>query len=283
MRVLITGKGGSGSWAIRGVQIGTAIGAHVEPMASSLQIAAASVVIGVKRIPDSLLKAIHASGTPLIWDVVDSYPQPECSEWTREQSIAWLHAELDRLKPSAVIWPNAAMADDAGWNGLQEVIYHHHRPGIEVNPIREQIRTIAYEGSPRYLEGWERAIAEECDRLGAAWLVNPDSLAAADVVLALRGPRWNGYPQKAWKSNVKLANAHASGTPFIGMREQGYVETQCLAERWVQEPMDLRAALDSLESQPERQQVSARFLRSSLNIDHVARQYLNFLDKVHAC
>lgn len=282
MRTLITGKGGSGSWAIRGVQIGTAIGADIEPMAPKIRIAVASVVVGVKRIPDSLLHAIHASGTPFVWDVVDAFPQPECTDWTREQSIAWLHSEIDRLKPSAIIWPNARMADDAAWSGMQEVIYHHHRPGIDINPIRHRIQTIAYEGSPRYLEGWESAIAEECARLGAAWLVNPDSLAAADVVLALRGPKWNGYAQSQWKSNVKLANAHASGTPFIGMRERGYIETQSFAEQWVEAPKDLRVALESLESQTARLDVASRFLQSALSINHVAQQYREFLWKVHA-
>lgn len=282
MRVLVTGKGGSGSWAIRGVQVGTAIGAQVVPMASVAQIAVASVVIGVKRIPDSLLNAIHQTGTPLVWDVVDSYRQPECTDWTREQSIAWLHSEIDRLKPSAIIWPNARMADDAGWGGLQEVIYHHHRPGIEINPIREKIETIAYEGSPRYLEGWAEAISEECNRLGAAFLVNPESLAAADVVLAVRGPRWNGYAQRHWKSQIKMANAHASGTPFIGMREDGYLETRSMFERWVENPQDLREALESLEPHCVRKELSPRFIGSALTLDHVARQYLQFLGKVHA-
>jgi len=282
MRVLITGKGGSGSWAIRGVQAGTAIGAQVVPMASVAQIAVVSVVIGVKRIPDSLLHAIHQTGTPFVWDVVDAFPQPECTGWTREQSIAWLHSEIDRLKPSAIIWPNTRMADDAAWSGLQEVIYHHHRPGIEINPIREKIQTIAYEGSPRYLEGWAEAISEECNRLGAAFLVNPESLAAADVVIAVRGPRWNGYAQRHWKSNVKLANAHASGTAFIGMRERGYIETQSFSERWVQDPQDLRVALESLEPQSARQHVAARFGRSALTLEHVAQQYRQFLGKVHA-
>lgn len=282
MRVLITGKGGSGSWAIRGVQVGTAIGAHVVPMASVAQIAVASVVIGVKRIPDSLLNAIHQTGTPLVWDVVDAFPQPECTGWTREQSIAWLHSEIQRLKPSAIIWPNARMADDAGWSGLQEVIYHHHRPGIEINPIREKIETIAYEGSPRYLEGWAEAISNECSRLRASFLVNPDSLAAADVVLAVRGPKWNGYAQRHWKSNVKLANAHASGTPFIGMREDGYLQTRSLMERWLDSPEELRSALESLEPHWVRKELSERFIGSSLSLDHVAQQYRQFLGKVHA-
>lgn len=277
MRILMTGKGVSGSWAIRGNQLGTAIGARVIPMASREDCKQADLIVAVKRIPDALLDAIRRSGKPWVWDVVDSYPQPECSTWGKAESVSWLRREINRLKPSGVIWPNARMADDAGWIGPQEVIYHHHRPGIEINPIRPSIQVIAYEGSPRYLEGWERVIAEECHRLGAAWLVNPDQLSHADVVLALRGPGWNGYPQQHWKSNVKLANAHASGTPFIGMPEDGYQETRSGAEYWVKSPEDLRTALRWLESQSAREEVSTRFLQCALPIERVAEQMKTFL------
>lgn len=277
MRILMTGKGVSGSWAIRGVQLGTAIGARVIPMASREDCRLSDVIVAVKRVPDVLLDAIRRSGVPWVWDVVDSYPQPECSSWGREQSLRWLRKELDRLRPNGVIWPNARMHDDAAWGGPQEVIYHHHRPGIKVNPIRDRIQTIAYEGSPRYLEGWERAIAEECHRLDAAWIVNPDDLSAADVVLAIRGEGWNGYPQQHWKSNVKLANAHASGTPFIGMPEDGYQEMRSGAEYWVKSPQDLNTALRWLESQGAREEVSERFLKAALPIERVAEQLKGFL------
>lgn len=277
MRVLITGRGLAGSWAIRGEQIGHAIGARVAPHANTQQCRNADVIVGVKRLSDSNLLAIRESGKPWIWDVVDAYPQPECSTWNRDQSLFWLISELDRLRPDGVIWPNSKMADDAQWVGRQEVIYHHHRPNIRVNPIRERITTLGYEGSPKYLAGWEIAIDAACKAMGASFVVNPASMADIDVVLALRGPRWNGYPQRHWKSGVKLANAHGSGTPFIGMPEDGYQEIRTGCEYWIKTPAELVTSLQWLESQSAREEVSARFLQCALPIERVAEQYKTFL------
>ena len=150
--ILFTGGGKAGSWKCRGEQIGGALGAEVNPLAGLAEFKAASLVVVVKRVPDERLHALRASGTPWVWDAVDPYPQPHASEWTREEAIAWIRHRLNYLKPDAVIWPNGKMADDIQWKGHQQVIYHHHRPGIQVNPIRKDVRVIGYEGSPPYIE-----------------------------------------------------------------------------------------------------------------------------------
>lgn len=277
MNVLFIGHGGKGSFEIRGNQISQALGARAVWKPTAEDINAADMTVAIKRVPDEALRLLRESGKPWVWDCVDAYPQPDCSTWNSTQSVDWLKGELERLQPHAVIWPNARMCDDAEWHGPQEIIYHHHRPGIRINPIRERIQTIGYEGSPRYLEGWIEAINQECGRIGAAFMVNPPHLADVDVVLALRGPRWNGYCQQAYKSNVKLANAHASGTPFIGMPEAGYMETRTGAEYWVKTLDDLATALKWLESQSAREEVSERFLKAALPIERVADQYRGFL------
>ena len=278
--VLFTGKGTSGSYAIRAQQLAHALGAPEKPRATADDIARAELVVVVKRLPDGMLATLRAAGKPWVWDCVDAYPQPECSTWNRQQAIDWMRAELARLQPDAVIWPNARMCDDIAWTGPQEVIYHHHRPGIARNPIRERIKTVAYEGRPAYLEGWEKPIADACEAIGASFMVNPQHLCDVDVVLALRGPKWNGYCQQSYKSNVKLANAHGSGTPFIGMPECGYEETRTGAEYWVKTPADLLRALRWLEAQSSREEVSERFLAAAFPVERAAAQLREFLCKL---
>src|SRR5688572_31220626 len=114
MKVLFTGRGTSGSWKIRGEQIGAAMGATVKPMATLEDCRAADVIVAVKRIPAQLLENIRASGRPWVYDIVDAFPQPLCSTWSRSQCIDWLNEVIGTLKPTAVIWPTARMQDDFG-------------------------------------------------------------------------------------------------------------------------------------------------------------------------
>lgn len=255
-----------------------ALGGKAIPMASLEECKAADAIIAVKRIHDRLLANIRASKKPWAWDVVDAYPQPQCSSWGRSESIAWLQSEVKRLKPDLIIFPNARMRDDFGSGA---VIYHHHRPGIERNPIRERIETIGYEGSPRYIESWMPAIADECKKRGASFVVNPPRLADVDVVLALRGIGWSGYPQRHYKSNVKLANAHGSGTPFIGAMESGYLEKKSGRECWVDSKSELTSALDLLAPQEVRKKVSARFLECAYPIEKAAADYRKLFNGSH--
>jgi hypothetical protein len=275
MKILFTGKGTSGSYRIRAEQMAAALGAREKPMTTVEDCRAADVIVVVKRVPEQLLQAIRKSGRPWIYDIVDAYPQPKCTGWSSDTAKAWLKEHLKGLRPDFVIWPNERMQEDAGGRGA--VVYHHHRPMINVNPIRDRIEMIGYEGAPAYLDGWHQAIESECRARGARFVVNPERLADVDVVLALRGRAFNGYVQQHWKSNVKLANAHGSGTPFIGAPECGYIETACGAEYWATTPRDLSVALDWLESKSARQEVSARFLKNAFSVDHAAERYRDIL------
>lgn len=271
LKVLFTGRGTSGSWQIRGVQIAEAMGAQAMPMASLVDCRAADVIIGVKRIPDDLLHRIRESGKPFVWDVVDSFPQPKCSAWSAAESIAWVRESAARLRPDFIIWPNDRMRADANLGGA--TIYHHHRPGIQVNPIRERLETLGYEGSVKSLGKLVPAIEKECAKRHIRFVMNPISLADVEGVLAMRSPEFNGYPQQRWKSNVKLSNAHGSGTPFIGALEDGYLETQAGGEFWANDAAHLGLALDALQSQPLRREISERFLRQAITVESIAEQY----------
>lgn len=271
MRVLITGKGTSGSWKIRGEQLGAAIGARVEPMTTP---AGETVAVCVKRLPDALLRGLR--GIPVVWDVVDAYPQPVGNGWTEAQCKDWLGREVERIKPAAIIAATKQMAQDCEAFGLPVLwLPHHHRPEIGRNPIRPAIRVVGYEGSPQYIAGWRRHIEAECERIGATFRVNPERLADVDVILALRDSA--GYAPRHWKSNVKLANAHGSGTPFIGCREAGYIETASGAEYWADTPSELRMALDWLKSQEAREAVSDRFMARAFPVEQAAERLKEFL------
>lgn len=274
MKVLFTGKGTSGSWKIRGAQLAAALNAEAIPNAVNTD---ADVVVLVKRVEDRTLRAMH--GRKLVWDVVDSFPQQagdNGNEWTEREAKDWLKREFERIAPHAVIAATQAMAEDLKGFGVPVLcLRHHHRPKIARNPIRERITVIGYEGSPTYLHGWRRAIERQCVRIGARFQFNPDRLADCDVVLALRDQR--GYPARRWKSNVKLANAHASGTPFVGCREAGYLETATGCEYWADTERELAIALDWLADQSTREQVSDRFVQAAYPVERAAQDLRTFL------
>lgn len=279
MKILVTGRGGAASWTIRGEQIGRELGATVIANASIHDMRAHDVVLVVKRVPPEMRNSLKRSGRPWVYDIVDAYPQKSGAMWTRANCMRWLANELLELRPNSVIWPNTKMREDFNSNigALRfadggHVIYHHARPGIELNPIREIFGAIAYEGSERYLDDWAVTIAKECEHRGLRFLINPPSLANADAVVAVRGGQWVSYASRNWKSNVKLANAHASGTPFIGPREAGYLETASGAEYWADTPAEFRTALDWLIGQEGRLAVQARFLPCRISLQTAAGQ-----------
>lgn len=277
VNLLFTGNGTAGSWIVRGEQIGQALGAHVAPKATVADFKAADLTVCVKRVPEARLLALRASGKPWVLDVLDFYPQPLCSTWGASEAIRWAQARLAFLRPDGVIWPNQRMAEDVGFNGPQAVIYHHHRPGIRRNPIRERVSVVGYEGAAPYVDGWRAHIESECDKRGWRFAINPPSLAETDIVLALRGGPWNGYVPEHWKSNVKLANAHGSGTPFVGSPEEGYRETQTGAEYWARDLGGLRMAFDWLTPPKNREAVAERFLANAYTLDQAAKDYRAFL------
>lgn len=280
MKVLFTGNGTSGSWQIRGRQLGWEMGGMVVPKAKLRHIEQVDAVVVVKRVPDSLLEDLRSSGKPWIFDVVDFYPQPACSSWDKRESISWARQRLAKLKPTAVIWPNRRMAEDIGFSGKSIVLPHHCWPNIDVNPIRPEIKAIGYEGEPNYLAEWAPLIASECKKRGWRFVVNPKNLADVDVLVALRGGEWNGYCQRHWKSNVKLTNAHGCGTPFIGCREDGYVEVATGAEYWADSEAEFVTALDWLQRQDVRRKISDKFVKRAYRIDKAASVLRRFVGSV---
>lgn len=269
MDCLFTGKGGSGSWAIRGEQLGSF--GRVVPNCTK---PAGDIAVVVKRTPRQVIDAIRAKGMPWVWDIVDAYPQPHANAWTRKEGIDWVRKQVESLRPNGIIWPNRKMMEDCAIDLPQAVIYHHHRSGIRLNPIRESVHTVGYEGG-NYLGSWRPMIEEECRRRGWSFVTDPGELANLDIVVAFRDP--TGYVPFSWKSNVKLANAHGSGTPFVGAPECGYMETQSGAEYWATDKNSLRVAFDWLTDQSSREQVRDRFLKASYTLEQAQDDLRRFV------
>ena len=264
MRILFTGRGSSGSWTVRGQQLGIASGGIPKPKASIEDCSAADVIVAVKRVDEVLLHNIRKSGKPWLFDAVDFYPQPTCSTWSKEQAIRWVRGQIKRMRPDAVIWPNHQMMTDCGSDG-DWVIYHHANPNIVPKPVREQVKVVGYQGSPPYIGGWLAAITDECQRRGWEFRMNPDDFADLDIVLAIRDENYAGYAQTHWKSNVKLANAQAAGRPLIATPECGYTETD-FADGVipVTSAEHIRHAFDFAEMLPLRKRVASKAVAPTL-------------------
>lgn len=270
MKILVTGRGGAASWTIRGEQLGQAMGATVKAGASLADMRAHDVIVAVKRVTPQMVLDLRRCGRPWAYDIVDAYPQRDACEWSGPQSVKWLRQYIAGLAPNMVVWPNARMREDVGRGG--PVVYHHHRPGIVANPVRQQLRVVGYEGHDRYLDGVRDLLEAVCNRRGMRLVVNPPHLADVDVVLAVRGPAWRSYAADHWKSNVKLANAHASGTPFIGAPEMGYIETGTGREYWARTPADVAQALDWLEPWQTRVDIAHTFQKAAIPVEACAQQ-----------
>lgn len=274
MGILFTGRGGkAGSWKIRGEQLGK--GSRVKPNARPEDIRKADVTVVVKRLTPELLH--NLKGSKWIWDVVDAYPQPACSTWSQKQAVKWFHSLLSQYKPSGVIFPTRRMADDCNIDLPETVIYHHHWPEIEVNPIREEVKSVGYEGSLRYLGRWGEIITRECERRGWDFYLNSGKHAQFDICVAFRDKP--GYVQTHWKSNVKLANAHGSGTPFIGQRESGYLETRTGFECWADSKVELVKAFDQLDYET-RLATQKAFLVSAITVSDSKKQLEDFCAEI---
>lgn len=279
MNVLITGRGSSGSWQIRAVQLGVQMGI-AKVQANATRFDGIDVVVGVKRVSDGVVKAVRRAGLPFVWDVVDAWPQPTGNHWGTDAARTWIANELARVRPNYVVAPTAAFAEDLARWGLFDptrmvVLRHHANPAFAPRPTRTHVAVVAYQGGAHYLGRWEQSLERACTVRGWRFVVNPDDMGAADIVVALRD--YQGWPARRWKSNVKLANAQALGRPFIGSRECGYEETQSGVERWANCDAQLDAAFDELVPYEQRVQIGNRMAAAAPKIATVANQYAEFL------
>jgi hypothetical protein len=271
MKCLVTGRGTSGSWKIRGEQLGTAIGATVQPNAMKLH--GFDLGIIVKRVSGELLHRTRTARLPVVYDVIDGWPQPTGNhEWSREDCLNWLGSRIREMAPVGIVTSTVIMREDCAKFKIPVLALPHHiRPNQVKNPIREQVQRVGYEGATQYLGRWREVFERECKKRGWEFVIEPSSLDELDIVVAVRDCK--GYAAVNWKSNVKLANAQGSGTPCIVDREAAYVETATGGEVWVSEPHDVSSAFESLTTKEARQAASEKLQTGQLTLEHVAEEY----------
>lgn len=220
MNVLMVGAGAAGSWQIRGVQLGQALGARVTTSPTEADWAWADVIVLVKRALAVWGAQARQTSCPVVWDAVDFWQQPAQNHLAREAAIAMAQQYMAPVSPDLVIGATQAMADDLG--GVY--VPHHVNPGHGRTEPRDSVMVVAYEGNPLYLGQWHGALVEACAKRGWTCAINPPRLADADIVVALRDGPWDGWMCQAWKSGVKLVNAIGVGRPVITQDSAAYRE-----------------------------------------------------------
>jgi len=210
MKVLMVGSG-SGSWQMRGVQLGAAMGARVVSDPSDQDIRWADVVVLVKRAGTRHAQRVRAVGRPLVWDALDCWHQPAMHRYTETQALTWLKSQIDFIRPDVTIGATEAMARAVSGVYLP----HHGWAGLRPTPARETVKMVAYEGNPMYLGKWAGAIRAACEKRGWQFVLNPPDLSQADILVAFRDGQWDGWMCRQWKSGVKLVNAICAGRPIL--------------------------------------------------------------------
>lgn len=263
MRVLITGLGSKLAYKIRARQIGKAMKCHVVKNADRGDIERADLVVVVKWLPEKTVDVIRKMGKPWVWDMVDVYPHEQSHKWSQEEAIAWLQETLYTEKPTAMVGATRRMFQDSNYPGF--FLPHHHMPRLKPAPFREKMQVLGYEGMPKFLGRYKGFLEEECKKRGWKFVINPESLHELDAIVALRDRPC--YVNTHWKSNVKQANAHASGLPFIAQRECGYLENTSGKDIWADTDSALINALDMLCSKSLRKEAREVGLKHSRQYD----------------
>lgn len=273
MNLLFTGRGTSGSWQVRGVQLGQAC--HASVITNATDFTGIDKAVVVKRITPESLQALRKADIPWAWDILDCYPQPLSNTWIDLEAIAWVRKRITDLSPTGIIWPTRQMRDDCDTGLPSLVLYHHYRPGIAINPIRKTVARVGYEGAAAYISAVRSGIEAICRKRG--WAFVEASPGDVDICIALRSGSYRSYVTTHWKSNIKLANAHGSGTPFVGQQECGYLETASGAEYWTDGAPGLDVCFRWLESQSTREQISDRFRQKAYSVEQAAQDLTRWL------
>lgn len=273
MNVLIVGHG-KGSWEMRGVQLGAALGARATTAPTAADWDWAECVVLVKRAPPHWATHAHARGLPVVWDAIDFWRQPSENPLTELEARILLRDTQDVIRPTLTIGATGAMADAAGGAYLP----HHGHAGLAPTDAREVCRVVGYEGNPAYLDTWAPALRSACLERGWAFVVNPSDLSRCDILVALRGGVWDGWMCREWKSGVKVVNAILAGRPLIyqptaATRELAPLGTAIATTRHLSAVLALWAPHD------RRQEVVdvSRGRAAALSVQAVATDYARLL------
>lgn len=276
MNILVLG-GGHGSWQMRGVQLGRAMGARVTTQPTETDWALADVVVLVKHGVETFAKQARRCGVPIVWDVLDIWQQSAQNADPKATHVARVRALAERAHVSLLVGATQAMADDLG--GVY--VPHHARIGLAPTQPREHATTVAYDGRVKYLGAWKKRIEEACQTLGLTFVTNPPDLSKADVLVSFRGGRADGWVCRQWKSGVKVVNAIVAGRPIVCGPSAAEAELngiRCV----VHDAPELTYALASAGDMRVRLNAYQAGVRraSEFHVDTVAAQYRQILQRV---
>jgi hypothetical protein len=269
MKILVTGGGTSGSFRVRGVQLGNALGATVKPNATRDDFRAHDVAIVVKRFSPEMASAARECGRPIVWDCLDCWPQPVGCDWARSELVSYVQKMGRALGSPYIVAATERMAEDLG----TPASLPHHGWARGVAQVREKVRTVGYEGAAAYMAGWRSQIEEECAKRGWRFVVNPADYLSLDIVIALRDQRHDGYAARNWKSGIKAENARIAGIPFIGAPERGYLETALGGEWFANSRSEIRTAFEWLDDYESRRSIQRGFVAGARTVERMAAKY----------
>lgn len=283
MKIVFSGHESKGAWKIRAKQMAGYLNAKLDPTFESKK---ADLVILIKLPEEKILEKIKNADVPIVWDVLDCWsqiPKNNMSSWNQQQMMEWFKNKLELVNPVCVIAATNRMKEDSLALGYKsETLHHHHRPKISINPIREEFKTIGIEGTPFQYGQWVKKIDAISKSLDLDFRANLDAakdcLHKFDAIISIRQD--TGYATKYWKSNIKLANAHASGTPGIFNREQGYLDTACGQELWADTEEEIIDGIETLKSYDLRRNIHEEFIKSAITLEQSAEEYKRILNSL---
>lgn len=283
MKVVFAGHESKGAWILRAKQIAPKLNAVLDPNFTSSK---CDLIVLIKIPTPKILEKIICSGVPVIWDIQDCWSQTDknnMSIWSREQILDYFRILLEKIKPIHVISASSKMKDDIKSLGFNStVIHHHHRKTIQINPIREKLQVVGIEGSKFQFGDWIGKLDNLVKNLGLQFKVNletnKDKLSLFDVVINVRA--FDGYINTYWKSNIKLANSHGSGTPAICNRQQSYFDTESGQERWADSEEEIASCINELRNYETRLKIHQAFLENKISLEQVIEDYKKLFDNI---
>ena len=288
VRACYVGRSHAGSWIVRGEQMSAQRrNWKATHKVTEEDLADFDIFCFVKRTNPDLQEHLLANGKVLVFDVVDTWAQPDdhAKASNAREARDLFEKKWRGLPPfHAHIFANRAMyLDLVPLTKSATYIYHHANPSLQRNPLRPVATTVGYEGNEAYLGTWRDAIEAVCGRLGLRFVVNPADYAEIDIGFAAREGVYSGYLPNTYKSNVKLANFIATGTPcIVNSDEVSYHETDCGGVRFFADSAQLEHQLGGLMDLDTRRRIQESFLAAApvFDIGHIAAIYEHFFSQL---
>lgn len=288
VNVCFTSRSSGGAWQIRGVQIAMMrLNWQAINKPSNSDLENADLICCVKRPDYKIIDRAKKMGKPIVFDIVDSWAQPDDGlKYTDLQKARSLFEQIwMTIDADGYIFPTKTMNADLGTLvHNSSTIYHHYKPQILENPIREKVVNVGYEGGD-YLGEWKSIIENACLSRGLVFTINPLNYFDLDLVVFARGGEHGNFLSRRYKSNVKLANAIGSGTPalvhFDEMSAQDTDTGDVLF--FTNNPGSFERQLDKLINNPSlRIQIHKKFIEAAprFHINNIANQFESFFQRV---